>query len=348
MKRHGNRLAGAAVALAVAAAGIALSARGAAAQEVIELKLAHFLPTANGMHRDFMEPWARELEACSKGRVKVTIYPGGTQLGNIAKLYDEVRAGVVDIAHGLHGIPGGRFERTRIVDLPFTFKSADSATRTLWALFPDYLAEEYPGVKVLALHAHNPGQIHTATRPVRSVEDMKGLRIRFPSGAVRMMLEYLGATPVGLPPGEVYENVRKGVIDGAAFTWDTMDSFNLAEVMNYHTDAKAYVVSFWFAMNQRRYQSLPDEVRACVDSLSGDNLIPKFGDWWNAWDKAGYDRVRGEGHTIIELDDAERETWRKVLAPMIDAYLADLEGKGIANARQIYAAMREKAAEFER
>lgn len=346
MKRYGSKLSGVSLALAMSASVVTL-AGDAAAQEVIELKLAHFLPTANGMHSDFMEPWARELEACTNGKVKVTIYPGGTQLGNIAKLYDEVRAGVVDIAHGLHGIPGGRFERTRIVDLPFTFKSADSATRTLWALYPDYLAEEYPGVKVLALHAHNPGQIHTADKPVNSVDDMKGLRLRFPSGATKSMLEYLGATPVGLPPGQVYENTQKGVIDGAAFTWDTMDSFNLAEVMKHHTDAKAYVVSFWFAMNEKKYNALPEDVRACVDQLSGDNLIPNFGPWWDAWDKAGHDRIIAEGHDVIELDEAQRAEWRATLQPMINAYLADLEGKGVGNAQEIYAKMREKAAEFD-
>jgi len=346
MKLNGMKFAGASLAAVAAVAVAALPGR-VAAQDVIELKLAHFLPTANGMHSDFMEPWARDLEACTDGKVKVTIYPGGTQLGNIAKLHDEVRVGVVDIAHGLHGIPGGRFERTRIVDLPFTFKSADAATRTLWDLYPDYLAEEYDGLKVLALHAHNPGQIHTAEKPVTTVDDMKGLRLRFPSGATKMMLEYLGATPVGLPPGQVYENTQKGVIDGAAFTWDTMASFNLAEVMKHHTDAKAYVVSFWFAMNEKKYNALPEDVRACVDKLSGDTLIEKFGPWWAAWDKAGHDRVLAEGHEIIELDDAQRAEWRASLAPMIDAYLADLEGKGIDNAREIYGKMQEKAAEYD-
>ncbi len=339
----GNRLMAAAAAAMMASA---LGASPAAAADTIELKLAHFLPTANGMHKDFMEPWARQLEACSGGKVKVEIFPGGTKLGSIAKLSDFVRSGVVDIAHGLHGIPGGRFERTRIIDLPFTATSADAATRTLWALYPDYLAVEYPGVKVLALHAHNPGQIHTATKKVAKVDDMKGLRLRFPSGAVKAMLEQLGATPQGMPPGAVYENTQKGVIDGAAFTWDTMASFNLAEVMKHHLDLKAYVVSFWFAINEKTYNSLPEDVRACIDKSSGDALIGKFGDWWNAWDKAGYDRVVAEGHDIVTLDDAGRAEWVNALAPMVDSYLVGLEGKGIDNAREIHAKMKETAATF--
>ncbi len=212
------------IAMAAGVAGLLACAPGtpASAQQPIQLKLAHFLPTANGMHKDFMQPWAHDLETCSKGKVKVTIYPGGTQLGNIGRLYDEVRTGVVDIAHGLSGIPAGQFERTRLMELPFMVKSAGAAAQALWDLEPE-LAPDFSGVKLLALHSPNAGQIHTVNKRVRTMADLKGLRIRFPSEAIKLMLEHLGAVPVGLPPGAVYENMEKGVIDGAAFTWDTMD-----------------------------------------------------------------------------------------------------------------------------
>lgn len=306
------------------------------AQETVNLKLAHFLPTANGMHSDFMEPWARELEACSKGAVSVEIFPGGTQLGNPVKLYDAVRAGAVDIAQGLSGLPGGRFERTRIAELPFIFDSADEATRGLWSIFPDYLESEFPGVKILALHAHNPGQIHTTTKQVKTIDDISGLRLRFPTAAAASMIGALGGDPVGLPPGAVYENAQKGVIDGAVFTWDTMASFNLAEVINYHLDAKAYVTTFWFGMNQKTYDGLPDVAKTCVDASSGEALISKFGGWWDSWDKAGYDRVVTEGHEITTLSDEQRAEWLKSLEPMVTSFIADLEGKGIDNAQEIY------------
>jgi TRAP-type transport system periplasmic protein len=310
------------------------------AQE-IELKLSHFVPATHGMHTDFLEPWARELEARTGGKVEVTIFPGGTQLGNVARQYDQVRAGVVDIAHGLTGIPRGRFPRTSLVDLPFLFDDADQATRALWAVFPDYLAEEYPGVKVLALHAHNPGLIHTRDKPVRTMEDLQGLRIRTPSPAISMMLEHLGAIPQGLPPGEVYEALQKGVIDGTVFPWDPVASFNLVEVLNYHLDVRTYTVSFFFVMNQAKYDSLPEDVRSAVDEISGDNLIPKFGPWWAAWDKPGLEAAQAAGQEIVPLSQEERERWLEALQPMIEAYLDQIEGEGVENAREIYAALQE-------
>jgi TRAP-type C4-dicarboxylate transport system substrate-binding protein len=314
----------------------------AAAQE-IELKLAHFLPTANGMHSDFMEPWARELEECSGGKVSVEIYPGGTQLGNPAKLYDEVRAGVVDIAHGLSGIPGGRFERVRIAELPFIFEDAGTASETLWALYPEHFEQEFPGVKVLALHAHNPGQFHTVSAEVNGPDDLAGLRLRFPTEATNKMIEALGGTPVGLPPGAVYENAEKGVIDGAVFTWDTMASFKLAEVLKHHLDAGAYVTTFWFAMNQRTYDNLPDDVKACVDQISGDALVPKFGDWWDKWDAAGFEAVQGDDHTIVPVSEEERQVWIEKLEPMTDSFLQGLQDKGVDDAREIYDKMKAAA-----
>ncbi len=329
----------------LAAIALGVAALPAGAQE-ITLKLSHFLPPVHGIHTDFIEPWAADLEECSGGKVAVEIYPGGTQLGNVAKQQEQVLAGVVDIAHGLHGIPRGRFPRTSIIDVPFLTADAGVATQTLWDLYPEYLAEEYDGMKVLALHAHNGGLIHTVDTAVETMEDLQGLRIRTPSPAVSMMLEELGAVPQGLPPGQVYESLQKGVIDGTVFPWDPINSFKLSEVLNYHLDAGVYTVSFFFVMNERSYEALPDDVKACVDQLSGDALVAKFGDWWDQWDAPGLAAAEAKGSQITELSPQERDRWREALSPMIDAYLASLVAEGVGNAREIYDAMQAKVAEL--
>ncbi|HEX6978235.1 MAG TPA: TRAP transporter substrate-binding protein [Alphaproteobacteria bacterium] len=330
------------------AVGAMLVGRQADAQQTIELKVSHFLPAVHGIHTDFIEPWARELERRTNNKVKVTVFPGGSSFGDVARQYDQVKAGVIDIAHGLHGIPRGRFPRTSVIDLPFLTENADVATRTLWALYPKYLKEEYPGVKVLALHAHNGGLIHTREKQITQLADLKGLRIRAPSPAVQMMLEYLGATPVGLPPGQVYENLQKGAIDGAVFPWDPVASFKLAEVLKYHLDARTYTVSFFFVMNQRKYDSLPADVKQAIDAISGDALIPKFGPWWNKWDQAGLDQAKARGNVIVRLSDEERNRWRDALTPMTEAYLKSIEDQGVKNVREIYDEARRLVAQFEK
>ena len=331
---------------AVAAAG--LLAASSAQAETITLKISSFLPSSHPTQVDFIEPWAEALKERTNGQVEVEIYPAGSAFGHVAKQLDQVRAGVVDIAHGLTGIPRGRMPRTLIMDMPFLVETADAASRTLWDLYQDGdIAEDYKGLKVLALHAHNAGLIHTRGVQVTSMEDLEGLRLRTPSQAISMMLEALGANPVGMPPTEVYENLQKGVLDGNVFPYEAVHGFKLYEVLDYHLDARAYTTSFYFVMNQQRFDSLPEDVQAAIDELSGEALVSKFGDWWNTWDEAGIADIEAAGNPVVTLSDEERDRWREALAPMIDAYLDQIEAQGVTNARAIYAKAQELVAQYE-
>jgi TRAP-type transport system periplasmic protein len=324
----------------------ALAATAVPATAETRLTLSHFLPAVHGIHTDFIVPWTEQVSECTGGEVTFEIFPGGTARGGVARQQEQVMAGVVDIAHGLHGIPRGRFPRTSLIDLPFLTDDAGAATHALWSIFDEYLAEEYSGLEVLALHAHNGGLIHTRERPVATMEDLQGLRIRTPSPAISEMLSFLGATPQGLPPGEVYENLQRGVIDGTVFPWDPVNSFGLAEVLNHHLEAGVYTVSFFFVMNEARYNALDESIRTCIDEASGDALVAKFDQWWDDWDAPGREAAEARGSQISALSDEERERWREALTPMIEAYLDAVEAEGVENAREIYEAMQAAIADY--
>ena len=179
------------------------------------------------------------------------------------------------------------------------------------------------------------------------MEDMKGLRIRTPSPAVSEMLSYLGADPQGLPPGEVYESLQRGVIDGTVFPWDPVKSFGLNEVLKYHLDLGAYTVSFFFVMNQRSYDKLSDKAKSCIDQYSGADLVAKFGDWWDAWDAPGRQEAVDAGHEITELSDEERARWKEALEPMMANYLQEVKDAGVDNADEIYKALQDSIAAYE-
>ncbi|MFD2740053.1 TRAP transporter substrate-binding protein [Sulfitobacter aestuarii] len=331
--------------LAAGAAALFALPQGASAE--VTLKVSHFLPAVHGIHTDFIEPWTEQVSACTDGEVQFEISAAGSQLGNVARQQEQVMAGVVDIAHGLHGIPRGRFPRSSLIDMPFLTDDAGAATAALWSLLPGPLAEEYKGLKVLALHAHNGGLLHTNGKKVETMADMEGLRIRTPSPAVSDMLSFLGATPQGLPPGEVYENLQRGVIDGTVFPWDPVNSFGLNEVLTHHLDFGAYTVSFFFVMNENSYARLSPEAQGCIDEFSGDPLVARFGDWWDDWDAPGHEQAVAAGHEITVLSPEARAEWAEALQPMIDAYLEKQVADGVSDAREIYGAMQEKVAAFE-
>ncbi|MDO5603793.1 MAG: TRAP transporter substrate-binding protein [Paracoccus sp. (in: a-proteobacteria)] len=227
-------------------------------------------------------------------------------------------------------------------------RDGGAATHALWSLYSEGdLGDEYNGLKVLALHAHNGGLLHTNDKPVTKMEDLSGLRIRTPSPPVSEMLTFLGAMPQGLPPGEVYENLQRHVIDGTVFPWDPVKSFGLNEVLTDHLDMGAYTVSFFFVMNQKKYDSLPENLRACIDEASGDALVARFGAWWNKWDQEGRAEAEAAGHRIVTLDDAERDRWRAALQPMIEKYLETMKSEGVADAAELYQKFQDKVAAFE-
>jgi TRAP-type C4-dicarboxylate transport system substrate-binding protein len=328
---------------AAAALGFAAQSH---AQDKIELKVTTFVPPTHGFVVDVLEPWVKDLEKRTGGKVTGRVFAGNSPFGKTENQADQVKQGVTDVGWGLNGIPRGRLPRSSIMEMPFVAESADSASRALWAMLPGMLAEDYKGFKVLALHCHNPGLFHTRDKKLETIFDVKGLRMRAPNPPTQALLQYLGAAPVGMPPGQVYESLEKGVIDGAVFPWDAIKGFRLEGLLKNHLDARVYTSCFHVVMNEAKYASLPSDVKKAIDDTTGPAMVNKFGEWWGKWDQAGLDAVKAKGNTIVAVSNETREKWRVQLKPVIDQELAALEKSGIANARQIYDEMLKQVARF--
>jgi TRAP-type C4-dicarboxylate transport system substrate-binding protein len=328
------------------AAVILLAFAGGAQAQTVELKVSHFVPPTHGFHVDVLDPWLKDLEKRTGGKLQGRLFAGNSPFGKTENQADQVKQGVVDVAWGLNGIPRGRFLRTSIMEMPFVAESADSASRTLWAMLRGPLADDYKGFKVLAVHCHNPGLFHTRDKPISSIEDVKGMRIRAPNYPTQKLLEHLGAAPVGMPPTQVYENLEKGVIDGAVFPWDAIKGFRLEALLKHHLDARVYTSCFHILMNEQRYASLPAPLKKAIDDTTGAAMVNRFGAWWNGWDKAGLDAVKPRGNVVVAVPDAQRDRWRALLHPVTAGLLAELEKGGVANPKAILDEMREKVAAF--
>ncbi len=336
------------VGLAAGAAAVVAFPGIARSQSKFQLKLSHYLPPAHGLHAEFMEPWAREVEAKTQGAVTIQVSPGTSALGQAQNQLDQVRNGIVDIAFGICGLPRGRMTRSTIVEMPMLVRKAEAGSRALWNLHQTALRSDYVGMKPLVLMTHNGGLIHTRDKLVRTPEDLRGLRIRTPSPTISMMLEFLGASPVGMPPGQVYENMQRGVLDGAAFPWDPVRAFKLGEVSKYHCDLGLYTAAFWFGMNDRKYRSLPEDIRKVIDQTSGQALLGKIQGWWDKWDAAGKATAIERGNTITTVSGEDRALWERTLVPLQNKAMLDFEKQEIPEAREIYIAMQREVAKVER
>ncbi len=314
---------------------LALAMAADASAQPITLKFSHFLGPTSFFQVDVAEPWAKELEAKTNGKVKVEIFDGTSPVGKVGDQASNAKAGAVDIALGLRGAEGDRFPGTSIIELPFLVPNAALGSRALWMLYKDGgLAGEYRDYKVLALFVHNPGLIHTTNKRVVTPSDLRGLRLRAPNKTVAAALQHVDAVPVVLQVNEVMPAVQEGRIEGIVTNWgNPLQGFN--DYMKFHTDTQFYTSAFFVVMNRESYARLPPDSREALDSISGEAWVAKFGPYWDKWDKPVRDGANSPGHEIITPAPATMAQWKTELQPVTERYLAQLSAQ-VANAQATY------------
>jgi TRAP-type C4-dicarboxylate transport system substrate-binding protein len=307
----------------------------ARAQEITTLTFSHFLGPKSFFQVDVAEPFAKELEAKTGGRVKVQIFNGADPQGKVTEQANQVKSGAVDIALGLRGAEGDKFSGSSVIELPFLVPDALQGSRALWGLYQDgTLADEYRDYKVLALFVHNPGLIHTSSKRVTTPADIKGARLRSPNKTVSAALEHLGAIPVLLQVNDVMPAVKENKIDGIVTNWgNPLQGFN--DYMKNHTDIQFYTSAFFILMNRAKFDSLPKDVQTAIDSISGEVWSAKFGPLWDKWDQPVREGAAGPGHDVVVPDGAMMAQWREALRPVTDNYLTTLS-KTFPGAQQAY------------
>ena len=308
--------------------------------EPIELRLAHFMSTRHLQHTGVMVPFVEEVEKATDGRVKITIFPGGA-LGRAPDQYDAAVTGITDIAFGIHGFTPGRFPLVSLVEFPFLAPSAEAGSSILWGLYEEFpeIVAEHPDVKVLWLWTCDPGQIMTTTRPIRTLEDFEGMRIRAPTAMTVELVRALGATPVSMPIPELYDALRMGVLDGTVIPLSAAYSFRLHEVVNYVTGGIGlYVSTFFMVMNIDAWDRISLEDQEIIEGIIGKRMSEKAGKVYDTGVKLGIEALEGAGIEIYTLPAEELARWQEVLIPVGEEWIADIEDQGLP-ARRIFDAV---------
>lgn len=323
MTRYGRRAFLTSAGAALAAPALA---RFAAAQTPqVVLKLHHFLaPTSNAQVR-FLTPWARRVEKDSGGRIRIDLYPNMHLGGTAAQLYDQARDGIADLVWTLPGLTPGRFPKIEVFELPFIAnKSAVANAQAVQALHETQLRDEFKEVHPICVWAHDQGVIHTV-KPVGTLPDMKGLRLRAPTRLSAEALMALGANGIAMPVMQVPDALSVRAIDGCMVPWEVVPSIKVGEYAKFHAEFAAspglYTATFILAMNKRRYGALPADLKAIIDRNSGQTAAQAAGRMWDDQAVVVADAVKERGNTITQIDKAEAERWQKATQPVTDAWL---------------------------
>ena len=317
--------------LAGAALAATLTSTPAMAQEET-LRLHQFLPPQANVPKLVLDVWADKVEADSEGRIKVERYPSMQLGGKPPELMDQAIDGVADIVWTVVGYTPGRFPRTEVFELPFMMTNAKAASSAYWTMFEKHMKDtEFADVHILGTWVHGPGLIH-ANKEVRTPDDMAGLKLRGGSRLASNLIKQLGGEPVGMPVPAVTEGLSKGVIDGTTIPWEVTKALKVPELVKNHTEFTGnalYTLTFVLAMNKDRYESLSDENKAVIDANSGLEFSIFAGGTMEESDAPSRQIAVDLGNNIVTLNAEETEVWRAAAQPVVDAWLADMESKGI-------------------
>ena len=277
--------------------------------------------------------WAREVEARTGGKVRITMFYGGT-LTPADKCYDGVVNGISDIGMSCLSYTMGRFPLSEVLDLPLGSQSGTVATRLVNDFYAKFKPKELDDVKVLYLHGHGPGLLHTKS-PVRTLEDLKGMKIRA-TGTSAKIVTALGGAPVAMPMGDSYDAISRGVAEGILCPVESLQGWKLGEVIKSTTQdfGAAYTITFFVVMNKAKWASLPASVQKVFEQVSAE-WIGATGAAWDEMDKAGAAFAAGLGDTVIPLSAEENARWAKAVEPLFDEYVKEKTAKGLPAAEAL-------------
>jgi len=298
----------------------------------VTLKLHHFFSAVSCGHTQFLVPWARKVEAESGGRFRINLFPSMQLGGGPTQLFDQARDGLADIVWAVPANTPGRFPKIEAFELPFVpSRRALVNSRAIQDYAAAHLQDEFRDVHALSFSCRDRGVVHS-NRTVRSIEDLKGLRLHVTNRLAGEAVHALGARGVSVPIPQVPMAIAGHIIDGCVDPWDIVPALRLHDAFKAHTDFAESALStatFVLAMNRAAYERLPRDLKTVIDNNSGQVAAGMAGAMWDREAKAVTDMVRERGASITLLRADDVAQWRTATAPVIAAWRREMKERGI-------------------
>ncbi|WP_419906398.1 TRAP transporter substrate-binding protein [Hoeflea sp.] len=328
------------VAGAAALIAVTTPAMGIAAERT--LKLASFVPPIYILHEPIFVKLANDLEAATDGSVKIDIYPSGELGKGPVEQYKRAVSRIAEISYGLPGYTSSVFPKTLLIELPGVTAGHEDATAKLWKVMDEHLRDEFKKTVPLALFVTPPAVLMMRDKPVRSLADLAGLKIRVSSSSAAAVIEAYSATPVPMPANKVYTAMNTGVVDGALMGSDSLLIFKLIETTKYvTTNLPEMPTTIFLVANEEAYNELSDDERKALDNLTGLDISQR-----SAAGLAKFGRIalgkfaEIDGNETIVLSGEARAAFDAKAAEAVDGLLKKLDGDGLP-AFEVVAAMKQ-------
>jgi TRAP-type transport system periplasmic protein len=327
--------------LALAALVLVLSALPALAQTTT-LTMSSWVSPQHHITAVVLQGWANEAEKVTNGRVKFTMLPKHPSAP--PGTFDAVRDGLVDLSFVTASYTPARHVLPLLPELPGSGETAlansVAYSRIYWKHF--HKVGEYKGVKLLGVFTHGPGQMFTR-KPVRSIADVQGLKIRTGGGVAEKVAKALGASAFVKPAPESYELLSSGVADGVFFPLESIISFKLDTVLEQATlfPGGMYSSAFGFFMNEDKWNKLPKQDQEAIEKISGEYIARLAGNSWDEADRKGMEALKKSGVKIVNANSEMVAEVKKRSAPIVDDWVQAASAKGV-DAAKILAEFRDE------
>jgi TRAP-type C4-dicarboxylate transport system substrate-binding protein len=294
--------------------------------EVIKLKFANYFPPTH-KNSIIMEKYCKELNKKLAGKVEITQYVGGTLL-TAPKMAAGIASGIADIGLSHATYTRGRFPVMEIMELPLGFPSGWVATHAANDFYNKFKPKEWDTYHTLMFSTSPPCVVQTLSKPVKTLEDLKGLKIRA-TGRISDITKSLGATPMPLEMVDVYESLRRGVLEGNLGNFEQMKGFKIGELLKYNTASWkiSSVNIFYVIVNKDKWGSLPADVQKVITDYTKE-FQEEWAVSWNDIEIEGREFFLKEGGQVVPLTESEAQRWVKAVEPVIDDYKKDMVSKG--------------------
>ncbi|HOE17401.1 MAG TPA: TRAP transporter substrate-binding protein [Syntrophorhabdaceae bacterium] len=317
--------------------GLVLNSSGFAQEKsgVIELRYSIQFPSTH-LQAIASQYFADQINKRTNGRVKIRIYPVGT-LSSPDKIYQSIVTGIADMGYSTPTYTSTRFPASGALHVPLKPLTGWVTTHVFQDFYEKYKPKEYNDVHMLFMHACSPYHLASAKVPIRTIEDLKGMRVRASGMEAAAFVKALGGAPQSMSMAEVYEAASKGVVDVLLVPWETQKGWKHADVTKYYTVIPVTLSTGDFvAMNKKKWDSLPKDIQKIFTEVSKEGVEWHAKAWWYA-DIVGEDYFRklGGGREVIEIPKGEVEKWEKIVKPLTEAYITEKTAMGLPAAEYV-------------
>jgi TRAP-type C4-dicarboxylate transport system substrate-binding protein len=314
---------------------MAISASGYSA-DTEKIRLASEYPDKHPTVKNAFMPWIKEVSDKTDGNLKIQFFNPNT-LAPAKEANGALMSGAADMIFTPSQMSArGKFPMSSVALLPFMTKNSETGSQTVWELYEKHpeMQKEFADMKVLWQWVSAPFEVHTTKKEVKTLEDLKGLKLIVWTGDLARIVTALGANPVETTPHDTYLSLQRGMADGVVCPIAPMKAYKISDVVKYHVIVGIMTTHFYAGVNLDKWNSLPADMQQVLVDTTGPKMVLASGKTLDAGSAKDTEWRKEKGHKFTVLSEEERAKWHAKTQPIVDEWITKMEGSGFTNARQ--------------